>query len=159
MLPHINFILPVSLLSPLFSFLETVSEPGALPKLIQDFGSGRKVLRTLRLHASSVSQQHRSWTQQPPLPKNGACGGWSRSIRIFQVDPRQQKMSVFTCLRSSCTATFFCCFALARWLRIASEVAGQAFEVGRPLWYCLVLPNRGSSTCWRAWMSLKRLPT
>ena len=43
MLPHINFILPVSLLSPLFSFLETASEPGALPKLIQD-GSGRKVL-------------------------------------------------------------------------------------------------------------------
>ena len=42
MLPHINFILPVSLLSPLFSFLETVSEPGALPKLIQDFGSGRR---------------------------------------------------------------------------------------------------------------------
>ena len=35
-LPHINFILPVSLLAPLFEFLETPHEPDALARLIED---------------------------------------------------------------------------------------------------------------------------
>lgn len=56
-LPHINFILPVSLLSPLFSFLETASEPGALPKLIQE------------LEAAGATPEERGlWRLEPEHP-------------------------------------------------------------------------------------------
>ena len=72
MLPHINFILPVSLLSPLSAYLETTNEPDALDTLIkaecsfvQETGLRSSSLRQDLQAAAADPEEQGFWRLEP----------------------------------------------------------------------------------------------